>query len=152
MKKILLSFAVIGILSVFVVQYANAGRGWYMNSGPGCPYWNCGYNQISDTATQKNIDSFTQATSDLRKNLAMKQAEYEALMNSESPDPAKAAAVTGEIFQLHNQIRAKAVELGLNPGFGRGGNFYRGGRGGGYGPGNGYGPGRGRGICRGYMY
>jgi zinc resistance-associated protein len=152
MKKILVSIAIIGTLGAFAVQHANAGRGWYGNSGPGCPYWNSGYSQIQDTAAQKNIDGFLQATVELRKNLAMKQSEYQAVMNSESPDPAKAAAITGEIFQLRNQIRAKAMAAGLNPGFGPGGNSYRGGWGGGYGPGYGYGPGGGRGPCRGFMY
>ena len=146
MKKILISIAVIGIMGLFACQHADAGRGWGMNPGPGCPNWDGGYSRLQNVAPQKDIDAFLLATADLRKNLAMKQAEYQAIMNAAAPDPAKAAAVTGEIFQLRNQIRAKAVESGLNVGPGRGG----------YpcpdGWGNGYGPGGGRGPCRGYMY
>jgi zinc resistance-associated protein len=144
MKKILFSIAVIGILGFLTVQYADAGRGWYMNRGPGCPCWNGGYTQVQNDASQKNVTAFLQATEGLRKQLTMKQAEYEAVMNAATPDPAKAATVSGEIYQIRNQIRTKAVDAGLNRGYGRGGG------GNGYGPG--YGLGGGRGPCRGFMY
>ncbi len=150
MKKILVSVAVIGVIGLFAQHYANAGRGWYGNPGPGCPYWDSGYSQVQDPASQKDIDAFLQTTADLRKTLVMKEAEYQALMNSTNPDPAKAGALTGEIFQLRSQIRAKAVEAGLPSFYGRGGNPGMGRWGGGYG--QGYGPRGGRGLCRGYMY
>jgi hypothetical protein len=116
-----------------------------MVAGPGCPAWNCGYGQFQSTVPQKNIDAFQQATVDLRKQWAVKQAEFQAVMNSGNPDPAKAAAIAGELFQIRHQIRIKANEAGLGNGYC--GSGY--GCGGGWG--NGFGPGGGRGNCRGFM-
>jgi hypothetical protein len=146
MKKITLSVIVlIGCLSFFALQQAHAGRGGNRYPGPDCPYWNNGYGQAQNNVTQKEIDAFLEATTELRKGLSMKHAEYQALMNSTNPDPAKAASITGEIFQLQDQIRMKAKNAGLKTGCG----FNGYGCGGGWG--NGYGPGRGRGYCRGFL-
>lgn len=82
MKKIIMGLAIIGFIGFFALQQAYAGRGRNMNSGPGCPAWDCGFSQSQNNIPQKDIDAFLQATVDLRKHLAMKQAEYQALMNS----------------------------------------------------------------------
>lgn len=145
MKKIIISVLLIGFIGFFSLQQANAGRGKNMNTGPGCPAWNSGYGQFQNDASQKDIDAFLQATIDSRKDFAMKQAEYQAAMNSANPDPARAAAITGEIFQLRDRIQIKAKESGLRTG-NCGAGYGCGGRGG-----NNYGPGGGRGYCRGYM-
>jgi zinc resistance-associated protein len=144
MNKIIMGLAIIGFIGFFAIQQAYAGRGRNMNSSPGCPAWDCGNNQSQNNTPQKDIDAFLQATVDLRKHLAMKQAEYQALMNSDNPDPAKAGAITGEMFQLRDQIRTKAKEAGVGNGYCGAGYGCRGGWG------NGFGPGGGRGYCRGF--
>ncbi len=147
MKKIIITVALIGFLGFFALQQAEAGRG-RMGPGPYCPAWDGGgYGQFQDGVAQKDIDAFQLATVELRKKLVMKHAEYDAVMNADSPDPAKAAAITGEIFQLRDQLQIKAKEAGLGAGYGLGG--YPCGWGGGRGYGRG--PGWGRGYCRGFV-
>ena len=153
MRKIIISIALVGFFGFFALQQAEAGRG-RMGPGPYCPAWESGYGQFQDGAAQKDIDAFLLATVELRKKLVMKHAEYDAVMSADIPDPAKAAEITGEIFQLRDQLRTKAKDAGLGTGYGQGYpcNW---GRGRGYGPGGGrgygYGPGGGRGYCRGFF-
>jgi hypothetical protein len=156
MKKAAISIVLIGCLGFFALQPAHAGRGRNVGTGPDCPAWNGGYGQFQKGAAQKDIDAFLLATVELRKNLAMKQAEYHALMNSATPDPTRAAAISGEMFELRDQLRLTAKDAGLGNGYGRG-CYPGGGRGGyGFGPGggrggNGFGPGGGRGCCNGFI-
>ena len=149
MRKRIIGIALIVFLGFFAVQQAEAGRG-RIGPGPNCPAWDDVYGQFQDGVAQKDIDAFLLATADLRKKLVMKHAEYEAVMSADVPDPAKAAEITGEIFQLRDQLQIKAKEAGLGTGYGRGGYPCGWGRGGGYGPGYGRGPGGGRGYCRGF--
>lgn len=146
MNRILFAIAIIGTLGLLTFQSAHAGRGWFMNPGPGCPYRDYAYSQSTGGAYQKNIDAFLKNTQDLRKNLAMKQAAYGAIMNSANPDPAKAAGTAEEIFQLRQQLRVMAEQAGLQSGWGNWGGGY--GRGYMYGPRGGWGPGGGWGPCR----
>ena len=156
MKKFIISSALIIFFGFFTLQQAEAGRG-RMGPGPYCPAWDGGYGQFQNGAAQKDIDAFLLATAELRKKLVMKHAEYDAVMSADIPDPARAAEITGEIFQLRDQLQIKAKDAGLSTGYGQGGypcGWGRGmgyGRGPGGGRGNGYGPGGGRGYCRGFF-
>lgn len=90
-------------------------------------------------------NKFLQETTTLRKQMAVKQAEKRSMMRSSQVDSAKVAQLTGEIFDLREQLRTKAQENGLPMGM-MGGGMGRGkgmGMGGGawWGPCDGTGPG-----------
>lgn len=61
----------------------------------------------------KARDAFLNETTSLRKNIFEKQAAKRALMKGTSPDPEKAAALAGELFDLREQLRTKAQAAGL---------------------------------------
>ena len=78
-----------------------------------------------DPAMQKAHEKFLAETSGLRKQQMEKHAQMRAIMQSSQPDDAKAARIAGEMFDIQEQIRAKAVANGLptgmmGPGFGGG--------------------------------
>lgn len=58
-------------------------------------------------------DTFLADTIAQRKALAEKSAEMQAIMKNNAPDPAKASAVAGQLFDIHEQLRAKAKTLGF---------------------------------------
>lgn len=132
MKRITVLTAAL-LLVVFAGTSAFAwggGRG----KGPGCD--KAGY-----AANPEAWEKFMGATSEIRKELAAKQVQLDALMSGKNPDPKEAAGLSREIFDLREQLRAKAAELGLpGPGNGAGGCP-------GYGRGKGPGPGYDRGGC-----
>lgn len=115
--------------------------------------WECPWFS-KDPAMQQKHAKFLQDTKELRKQLAVKQAGQRALMRSAQPDSAQAQQLAGEVFDLREQLRAKAQAEGLpmsmmgpgfhgGPGMGRGdGNW---GPCNGMGPGSGMGPGKGMG-------
>ncbi|HBI14471.1 MAG TPA: hypothetical protein DDY20_02970 [Desulfobulbaceae bacterium] len=145
-KQIILGAVLVGALVLAGMQAADArpwrgGPGWGTASddyGPG----SCYQARQLDDKTIAARDKFLSETVALRKEMAIKRAEQEALMNSENPDAKRIAQLTGEIFDLREQLHAKAAESGLDlPGL-RGLGF-----GGcpGFGPGPGPGPGPGTG-------
>ncbi len=100
--------------------------------------------QQFDAAMQAKLNTFLTENAGLRKQLAMKRAEYQAMMLSASPNPAQAAALAGEIFDLRYTLQTKAQAAGLagclgGMGMGRG-------MGGGQGLGRGMGMGMGMGM------
>ena len=76
------------------------------------------YQQL-DQATQDKIAQFRDDNQDLRKELAMKRAERRALLNSTNPDPAAAAKIAGELFDLQTTLRLKAEAAGVDEYIGR---------------------------------
>ena len=122
-KKIAIAILITGLGLAGVNQ---AFAGWGARSGY-CPnVQGAGYSQL-DPAVQEKLDAFFTANQDLRKALVMKRAEHRALMRSDSPDPAAASQVAGELFDLQTTVRQKAAEAGvaqyLGPmggGFGKG--------------------------------
>jgi len=90
---------------------------------------------------RKVHEKFLDETAAIRKEMAEKHAVMRALMNAAAPDTAKVAQVAGELFDLREKLRAKALAAGLPmPMMGQG---Y--GCGLGMGPGMGMGPGKGKG-------
>ena len=88
--------------------------GGYMNNdmqAPG-PRMQMQYNQI-DPATQEKLDTFFADTQDIRKEIAVKQAERMALLRGENPDPGAAGKIAGEIFDLRTTMHQKAEEAGV---------------------------------------
>ncbi len=68
-----------------------------------------------DEATKKASDALLAETTELRKSMFVKKAEKHALMMGENPDPAQAAKLAGELFDIREQLRTKAVAAGLPP-------------------------------------
>ena len=133
-KKIIVGLAIVGAIALAGLQTAGAGQrgggsyGW--GGGPQCN--DCGYgygyqgHQQLDEKTVKAQDKFMNETVQMRKDMATKRAEKHALMRSDNPDAKRVAQLTGELFDLRDQLRTKAEENGLEntnfkgKGFGRG--------------------------------
>lgn len=141
-KKIAAIVLVSGIALAGVASanwgYGGGGRGYYGN----CPQVQGQAYQQVDPAVQEKMDQFYADTQALRKQLAVKQAEKMALMRSDNPDPAAAAKLAGELFDLRAAMREKAEAAGVDQYLGRPG-------GGGQGGGMGFHRGGGRGIMGG---
>ena len=92
-------------------------------------------------------NAFLASTVELRKQIAEKQAVQRAIMAADTPDTTQAGKVAGELFELREQLRAKAQAAGLPYpmlGMGMGKGMGMGGMGcgmaDGFGPGDGKGP------------
>ena len=81
------------------------------NQAPG-PRMQMQYNQL-DPAVQEKLDSFFTDTQDIRKEIAVKQAERMALIRSDNPDSESAGKLAGELFDLHTTMQQKAEEAGV---------------------------------------
>jgi Spy/CpxP family protein refolding chaperone len=114
MKKALVVAALVVGMGFFGWQQASAERGMGgshgkggmgMKGGPAC-------SQL-DTASKAKLDKFHNETKDLRKQMVMKRAEERAVLSSTNPDPATAAKLAGELFDLKAAIQAKAEAAGV---------------------------------------
>lgn len=124
MKKQIVALALIIGLGMTTVASANWGRG----DGYGRGYCGCQQQgqmmqgrmmqgprfQQMDQATRDKIRQFFKDTQPLHKEMAMKRAEKQALMQSANPDPQAVAKVAGEMFDLRATIRQKAEEAGID--------------------------------------
>lgn len=150
-RKILISTLAAAIaIGAAASSYGGWGQrgGGYFNDNmqaPG-PRMQMQYNQV-DPVVKEKLDAFFTDTQDIRKEIAVKQAERMALLRGDNPDPESAGKLAGEIFDLRTTMHQKAEEAGvtayLGPMNGRGGRF-----GGAGGPGMGRGM---RGKGGGYM-
>ena len=114
----------------FTGLYQAQARGWGGGYGGNCPNFGCGQNyQMLDDASRAKFDAFRTETEDLRRQLAMKRAEKQALLSAQEPNPTDVAKVEGELFDLRTQLQSKATEAGL-PAMGGGPRGMRGGKGG----------------------
>ena len=146
MKKTIAITAIIAGVGIASMSYAAGGWG-----KRGANYYNCPMaqnTQVSqvDPAMQEKRSQFFNETVEIRKEIAMKQAEKRALLSNDNPDPAAVSKLTGELFDLRTSLRTKAEEAGLPPMIGpMAGRGDRGfgmqGRGFGSGPDNDYGQG-----------
>lgn len=145
MKKQIVALALITGLTMATVASADWGRG-----GRGYGYGDCPQMQGQmqgqmfqqlDQGTQDKIKQFFKDTLPLHKEIAMKRAEKQALMQSDKPDPQAVAKVTGELFDLRTSMHEKAELAGVDQyvGPGRMGHMGRMGRGHGCGKGQGVG-------------
>ncbi|MEW6221590.1 MAG: periplasmic heavy metal sensor [Thermodesulfobacteriota bacterium] len=66
-----------------------------------------------DAASQEVRAAFLAETVELRRTLAVKRAELAALMAGDSPDPARAGGLQGEVFDLESQLQQAATDAGL---------------------------------------
>lgn len=113
MKKLLVITALVAGIGFFGLQQASAGKGEGPGMKSGCPKGAPCYSQL-DVDTKAKVDKFYNDTKEIRKQIVMKHAEKRALMHSENPDPAKAAKLAGELFDLKATMQAKADEAGLS--------------------------------------
>ena len=81
------------------------GCGWADGAGAGC-----GFGPMSQ--------AFADDTADLRKQLAGKRGQYHALMAGQNPDPGQAGQLRQEMFEIREQLRAKAREHNVPFGYG----------------------------------
>ncbi len=121
MKKQIIALSLIIGLTMATAASANWGR------GGGRGYGGCGdcpqlqgqmmqgpmFQQL-DQATQEKIQQFFKDTQALHKQMAMKRAEKQALMQSDQPDPQAVAKVTGEMFDLRQTIHEQAETAGVD--------------------------------------
>ena len=126
-KKIILAVVLVSAIGMAGLQNADAGP-W----GGGPNKWggpNCGQcdgtgpqGQLQlDTKSEEARNAFLSETAEQRKMIAVKKAEKRALMLNDNPDAKRVAELTGEIFDLREQLQSKAQEKGIEKiGFGRG--------------------------------
>ena len=78
--------------------------------------------QAMDAETREKHDAFFASTTELRKEMAAKRAEKQAIMRSAEPDLDQAAQLTRELLELRSQMKVQAQEAGIEmgPGYGRG--------------------------------
>lgn len=114
MKKTLVVTALVVGMGFFGWQQASAerGMGGFHGMGGGCMQGGPAYSQL-DAASKAKLDKFHDETQDLRKQMVMKHAEQRAVLSSTNPEPAKAAKLAGEIFDMRAAIQAKAKAAGV---------------------------------------
>lgn len=159
MKKSIIVLTI--VLTMGIGFTAVSAFAWYCN-GPGGGYGPRGWSGANaapvDPATyQKFLDE----TAQLRKSIAVDQAELNAILAGPEPDPKKVSELTAKIVDNQEAIAevARSANINVGPGFGRGcggpnSNYCAGPGGRGYGgprgncPGPGGFGGRGYGYCR----
>lgn len=115
MRRVLAVTALVTIIGVTGFYQASAywGQGMMGCGTVDCPQNRGRLTAPMDTETQAKFDKFFSETQDLRKQIAVQRAVKRALMRAETPDPGAVGKATGELFDLHNTMRLKAEEAGL---------------------------------------
>lgn len=158
MKKKIAIVAVVAGLGLAGITQAYGGWGNRTGGYYDCPMIQNGQMAQLDPALQEKRDKFFTDTQEIRKEMVMKQAEKQALLRSDNPDPQAVSKISGELFDLRTTLRQKADEAGLPGAIGpmggagfapgmKGRGFDQGMTSRGYGPGMngpGYGPGMNR--------
>lgn len=110
-KKNIIAGLVTAVLACTGLNSALAGPGTMQAPGGQhpCPL----QGQQLDKDAIRARDSFLSETAALRKQMAEKRAAQMALMNSTNPAPEQASKLAGELFELREQLRAKATAAGL---------------------------------------
>ena len=126
MKKGILALALVVALGATGYQLAEArmGGGYGPGAGGGVGYCDGpgsgpGCANLDEAALAAR-EAFHAATAELRKQIAVKQSLLQAAINSPTPDEARVATLTEELFELRAQMRNQAQEAGVRGG-GRGG-------------------------------
>ena len=114
MTRTTLMALTVAIITFTGVQAGLASPG--EGNGPGYHAKMMGASRM-DTKASAARDKFLDQTVDLRRKMVENRARMRALMRSSNPDPDQVAKLAGEIFDLREQLRAKARENGL-PGMG----------------------------------
>ena len=137
MKTKLKMLAVVMVTGLTLVGTASAYNGGGGSYHHGRMQGGQMYQQL-DQDTQDKISAFRDSNQSVRKEMMMKNAERQALLNTTNADPAAVAKITGELFDLRTALREKAEAAGVAQYMGRNG-MGAGQMGCGYGRGDGYG-------------
>ncbi len=107
-------------LSLASVGFASARGGMGYGMGYHHPQMQGYAYQQPDAETQAKLNTFYNENQDLRKQIMMKQAERQALVQATNPDPAAMSKVSGELFDLMATMQDKAKGAGLETYVGQG--------------------------------
>ncbi|BCS97292.1 hypothetical protein DSLASN_29240 [Desulfoluna limicola] len=108
MKKTILILTAVAITGFSATQVL-AGR---MHNGSMAEH-GMGYTQNMTEEQVQARHAFMKDTADLRMSLEVKKGEYRALMAGDTPNPKEAGELSGDIANLENQLREKAVAAGV---------------------------------------
>jgi zinc resistance-associated protein len=111
-KKIMLAAILTSGLTLAISQAAFAQPDQAAKSAPKDKAAEHSQHQMS-TEMQKAREKFLADTMPVRKELAEKNAVMRAIMAAGTPDAAKASQVAGELFELREKLRLKAMEAGM---------------------------------------
>lgn len=130
MKKIVMAMVLMLGVGIIGSQFSEAdprGGGGGCNGPCGGPYGEYAGGPGGSEENVKAREKFLTETQDLRREIAVKQAEFSALMQQTNPDETKAGKLRGEIFDIQTKLQQKAKEAGLPAtGFGCNGPGFRG--------------------------
>lgn len=107
-------------LSIASVGIASARGGMGYGMGYNHPQMQGYAYQQPDAETQAKLNTFYNENQELRKQIMMKQAERQALVQSTNPNPAAVSKVSGELFDLMTTMQDKAKGAGLETYVGQG--------------------------------
>jgi len=122
----------VSAIAIGGLQIAGANPQGPGSYGPGHRYEQQGRRSLQqcNAAFIKAQNKFLDTTVSIRKAMTTKRAEMRAIMKNAAPNAEQAARLSGELFDLREQLRAKAQENGLNVsalrglmGMGRHGNY-----------------------------
>ncbi len=114
-KKIILGIVFVGSIALTGLQAAGAslaGPG-SAGSGPHGPLYNQNYKSHINQAAIEARNKFLDATTLIRREMAVKRSEKRALMASSIPNVKRVGKLSGELFDLRERLRKKARESGL---------------------------------------
>ena len=127
MKKLITAIALTAAIGLFSHSAsARWGQGPGNGNGGGFGPGSCGNCDQSSTVDAEARQTFYEETEGLRDQLRTLRIEYFSLVNSEDADKDLAQDLWSQMFDLQQQIQAKATEAGLDPQAGRGGKFRNG--------------------------
>ncbi|WP_028579152.1 hypothetical protein [Desulfogranum japonicum] len=106
-KKLLLTTILTSGLAFAISEAAIAAPGY-----PGNALMPCQAQQMAPEMQEK-MAKFLEETKESRKALAQKRAAMRAIMHAQTPDPAMASKVAGELFELRETLRLKSQEYGV---------------------------------------
>ncbi|MDH3348627.1 MAG: hypothetical protein OEM02_11090 [Desulfobulbaceae bacterium] len=119
-KKILLSMVITAALMIGGTQFTYAqghGQGHGSDNSHHQDMDNQHHGLMHNEAEQKtktdSLEKFLNATTPLRKSYTQKRAEMKALMHSTNPDIATASKISGELFDIREQLVKAAKENDL---------------------------------------
>ena len=112
MKIFLAVTALIVAIGFSGFSMANA-RGNYGCGGPGLGYGDCSGGRYCDNSSypekgDEKAAAFFEETKELRREIVVKRSELDAVMQQDNPDEKKVAKLTGDLYDLHTQMREKA--------------------------------------------
>ncbi len=114
-KKIILGVVLVGTIALTGLQAAGADPAGQGPAGPGAQHGqfhmqNC---KSLNPAAIEARNKFLDATTSIRRKMVVKRSERRAMMASSIPNAKQVGKLSGELFDLREQLRAKARESGL---------------------------------------